>query len=319
MGNSSGSRVIAITGAAGYIGSRLLDHILEKQEVLKVIAIDNKPIIGIHPKLIAAQIDINASLDSLFLDNQVDTIIHLAFVIQQLRDRSASIKANIEGTYNLLSAVEKTGVKKLIYLSSSTVYGALPDNLDFLTENDTPRPSREFHYAWDKRKAEIALEKSQGLSNGIEISILRSSIVMGPNAQNSITDSLSNPFLIGIRGSNPQLQFTHESDLVEIIWQFIAESHTGIYNIAGPGSIAWSEVAKRSGTKMIWLSPRIAYGILTMLWKLRVQNKANSSGLDYIRWPWLVSTKKIEDQLKYRFMYTSADAFDAYVLGRGLH
>ena len=70
---------------------------------------------------------------------------------------------------------------------------------------------------------------------------------------------------------------------------------------------------------MIWLSPRIAYGILTMLWKLRVENKANSSGLDYIRWPWLVSTKKIEDQLKYRFMYTSADAFDAYVLGRGLH
>ncbi len=305
--------VVAVTGAAGYIGSRLLDFLLARPEVSKVIAIDSRLIPISHKKLIRAQIDINCSLESLLLAHQVDTLVHLAFIIRQQRNRVYSQQVNVGGTHNILRSAANTGVKKIIYFSSATVYGALPSNPEFLTENNVTRPPFNFHYAWDKREAEIALESYSSKFQKPVISILRGSIVMGPSAYNSITDALSKPFLVGIKGNNPQIQFTHDKDLVRIIWQFVSESHSGTFNIAGPGSLSWSQLAEISGKKIIWLSPRIAYWIVDALWKVKMQKESTSSGLDYIRWPWVVSTKKLETELKYKFLYTSAQAFKEYV------
>lgn len=306
-------KVVAVTGGAGYIGSRLVRYLAEQAEIERVVSLDHQAIAVGHPKVISLKQDILDPLERIFIEHRVDALVHLAFVMRQQRDREVSHHSNIDGTDNVLRAATAANVRKLVYLSSTTIYGALPDNLQPLTEESRARPSPNFHYAWDKREAERAFEEHQRNHPDSLVSVLRGSIVMGPNAANSITEALSKTFLIGVRGNDPDIQFTHDEDLVRLLWRFLSEGHPGTYNIAGPDTVRWSELGRTARKPILWLPAWLAYGLTNVAWHLHAQNDSTSAGLDYVRWPWVVSCQKLERDLGYQFKYTSAQALEAYL------
>lgn len=306
-------RVVAVTGAAGYIGAMLVRHLAEQPEVERIVAVDRQPLAFDHPKVIALQQDILEPLDQAFVEHRVEALVHLAFVIRQQRKRELSHYANIDGTDSVLRAAAAAQVRRLVYLSSATVYGALPDNPKPLTEASRARPSPNFHYAWDKREAERAFEGYAKDHPEAEVSVLRASIVMGTGAENPITQALSRPMLVGVRGDDPSMQFTHDEDLVALLWRFVSEAHAGVYNVAGPGIVRWSELGRMARKRIVWLPAWLAYGITDLSWALRIQSDAPSAGLDYVRWPWVVSTEKIERELGLEFKHTSEQALRAWL------
>jgi len=116
---------ILVTGGCGYVGTVLIKKLLKLN--YKVISIDTKWFGDYLPK--------NKNLTNLKLDikniNQnhlknVNTIIHLASIANDPMseiDKNLSWEVSCLGTFNLLNNATKSGVKKIIYASSSSVYG----------------------------------------------------------------------------------------------------------------------------------------------------------------------------------------------------
>ncbi len=304
-------RVVAVTGSSGYIGERLVERLLANDEVQRVIGIDIKPSPLEHPKLTFLQQDITEPLDTTFRRAGVGAVVHLAFVLRQLRSKEESLRINVAGASNVLWACEASGVRRIVMLSSSTVYGPHPDNAEELTEEAPVNPPRAFNYAVEKSTVETFFRRYLEQRDGLELSVLRSCVVMGPNANNFITQALDKPMLIAVGDADPPMQFVHEEDIVEVLWRFVSQPHSGIFNVAGPGTVRWSELVKMARKRLLRFSPLVAYGLTNLAWKLRLQNDAPGVGLDFVRWPWTVSTEKLRNELGYEFKYTSRQALES--------
>lgn len=133
---------VLLTGSAGFIGSHLLRHLLEKttHTVISVdclsYASDTDTISDLmdHPRhsFVLGNICDKKLMDRLVM--QCDGIIHLAaesHVDRSIDDSSPFIHTNILGTQILLDAAVKFKTKRFLYLSTDEVYGDLPNKGQF--------------------------------------------------------------------------------------------------------------------------------------------------------------------------------------------
>lgn len=310
----SAPRSIAVTGASGYIGTRLIRGLLETRDIVRVTGVDVRPSSIRHERYTHFQQDVTASLDDAFAG--VEAVVHLAFVLRQLRNRAEGRRINVGGAESVLRACSNAGVERIVLMSSATVYGPRPDNPPALTEDAPLHPPQGFAYAEDKTACEALLRTFADEHPEACVSILRGCVVMGPNAANFITAALDKPVLIGVRGDDPEMQFVHEDDLAEVLLRFTTEPHPGVYNVAGNGSVRWSEAVSLSGKRLVRLPGPLASGLAELAWRTRLQSDSPAAGLDFIRWPWTVSTEKLAAETGYALRYTSLEALGAY-LNRG--
>jgi UDP-N-acetylglucosamine/UDP-N-acetylgalactosamine 4-epimerase len=154
-----------ITGVAGFIGSALLERLLDLGQV--VVGVDN--FLTGHRKNLEEVLAINPDQKLQFqliegdlrdpevaqrACSDVDVILHqaaLGSVPRSIRDPISSHQHNVDGFLNVLAAARASGVKRLVYASSSSVYGdhaALPKVEDRIGKPLSP-------YAATKRTDEI--------------------------------------------------------------------------------------------------------------------------------------------------------------------
>ena len=138
---------ILITGGAGFIGSNLIDKLLEQNN--KIITIDNfdnyynpqikeKNILEIREnmkkldidekyfKLYRGDIRNKDNLRIIFIENKIDLVIHLAAmagVRSSIINPEYYYEVNVMGTINILNIIKEKEIKKLIFASSSSIYG----------------------------------------------------------------------------------------------------------------------------------------------------------------------------------------------------
>lgn len=170
---------ILVTGGAGFIGSHLVDRL--KAQGHEVAVIDNLSTgkkENLNPKADFHEIDICDfdKIKPLFQD--IDYVFHLAAIPRvpiSVEDPIGTSKANILGTVNVFKAASDSGVKRVVFASSSSVYGnqkELP-----LREDMTPGPISP--YALQKLVGEQLAELFTNLYN-IPIISLRYFNVFGP-------------------------------------------------------------------------------------------------------------------------------------------
>lgn len=140
---------ILVTGGAGYIGSHTIVELLNNDHA--VIVIDNlsnssreslnrvEKITGKSVEFYEADVCDETALEKIFSSHNIDAVIHFAglkAVGESVAMALHYYKNNLESTLNLLDAMKKHNVKKLVFSSSATVYGD-PQQLP-ITE-DAPR------------------------------------------------------------------------------------------------------------------------------------------------------------------------------------
>ena len=131
--------MILITGGAGFIGSTLADKLIKKGE--KIIVIDNlndyydvrlkfgnvqENIKNSNYKIYVGDVCDEKLADKIFRENQIKTVVHLAAragVRPSLEEPLEYVRSNIYGTVNILENMKKYNVEKLVFASSSSVYG----------------------------------------------------------------------------------------------------------------------------------------------------------------------------------------------------
>lgn len=309
------ARTVAVTGASGYLGALLVRRLLAEPGVERVAGVDIRPAAVRDERYAHFRQDVCDPLDEAFAG--ADAMAHLAFLMRQPRDRAEGRRVNVEGARNAAQAGAKAGVRRAALMSSATVYGAWPDNPPLLTEDAPARPNPGFAYAEDKAEAEAAFRAVAAERPGVCVSVLRACVVMGPNADNFVTDALAKPFLIAVRGADPPMQFIHEDDLVALLVRVLMEDHPGVFNAAGPGSVRWREAAALAGRRVVTLPAPLAIGLTDLAWRTRLQSDAPAAGLAFIRWPWMVSAERAATEVGHRFAYSSRDALLAYLGRRG--
>lgn len=308
--------VVAVTGAAGYVGRRLLAELDGREELRELIAIDVRPLPGTFRKVVFYQRDVAQPLDDLLHRHGVDTVVHLAFVLRPgygRREVEAIRRANVGGMESVLRACRAAGVSTIIYFSSHTVYGAHPDNPIPITEEAPVRPTEGFQYSLDKALCEGRLRAFMLENPDVTVGILRGCVVMGPMARNFVTQAFFKPILVGIRGYDPPLQFVHEEDVARLMTLFILEPRRGIYNVGGEGTIPYSRMARLARRRLVFLPAGIAYPLTQMAWALRLQRDSPAAGLDFIRYPIVVSTEKLKRETDFQFRYTSEEALMSFL------
>ncbi len=152
-----------ITGGAGFIGSNLAEEVLRRGHQVRVL--DNFST-GKRKNLeiVRQSLDVDGRLQVYEGDlchyhtvqdavQGVDFVLHqgaLPSVPRSMRDPLVSNEVNVTGTLNLLHAANKAGVKRLVYASSSSVYGNNP----ILPKVETMCPMPRSPYAVSKLSAE---------------------------------------------------------------------------------------------------------------------------------------------------------------------
>lgn len=126
------TKTILVTGAAGFIGSHICEYLLKYGA--KVVALDNLEsglqanvdLFSNHPNYTFVKGDIKKLEDCLTVVKGVDAISHqaaLGSVPRSIKMPLATHEANVTGFLNILEAAKANGVKRIVYASSSSVYG----------------------------------------------------------------------------------------------------------------------------------------------------------------------------------------------------
>jgi|688.fasta_scaffold210699_2 nucleoside-diphosphate-sugar epimerase len=132
---------ILITGGSGFLGSKIAKNFaMQRQNKIYIFDLKkNKDSKNIF--FIKGDINNEKKLHKLILRKKINILMHFAAslgVEETEKNPSKVIMTNIEGTLNILNNIKKTNIKKIIFASSSEVYG--DNRKKMMSENDLPMP-----------------------------------------------------------------------------------------------------------------------------------------------------------------------------------
>lgn len=309
------SKIVAVTGASGYIGARLLRE-LEEENLERLVAIDIKPPpMPVHNVAVYRQ-DVGRLFDGPLRQRRVTTLVHLAFVLNRGRNRREVREireTNLRTMHMVLDSCARAGVQHVIYLSSHTVYGARRDNAVPLTERAPLRPMPDFPSGYDKFLSDQILESFAERHPDIKVTLLRCCAVLGPSASADISRIFSCPRPIGVCGNNPPFQFLHEDDLARVLTAVIQQEIDGVFNLAGDGVAFYKEISEAVPQRLMCLPSLVAYPLIGSTWNLGLQRSRSTAELDLVRYPMLLSTSKLKQATGYQPNYTSLETLTSFV------
>jgi nucleoside-diphosphate-sugar epimerase len=238
-----------VTGGAGFIGSNLVDEILRRGHHVRVL--DNfstgreANVADFLPRVEMVRADVRDEEAVDAAVRGVDYVLHqaaLASVPRSIADPTANNQVNVQGTLNVLMAARRHGVKRVVYASSSSVYG---DSAELpKVESMTPNPKSP--YAVAKLAAEYYC-RVYGELHGVPSVSLRYFNVFGPRQDPLSQYSAVIPLFVKslLEGSSPTIHgdgeqsrdFTFISNVVNANLLACEAKITGarVYNIACGG------------------------------------------------------------------------------------
>ena len=146
-----------VTGGAGFIGSHLVDLLLEEGHQVTVLdnfstgRPDNLSHVVDQIQLIECDLATQGAWQKEF--EEVDWVFHLAAladIVPSIQQPQAYFQSNVNGTFNVLQASQKGGIKRFVYAASSSCYG-IPDQ--YPTPETAPI-CPQYPYALTKRLGE---------------------------------------------------------------------------------------------------------------------------------------------------------------------
>ena len=308
---------IAVTGSSGYLGRKFLEHLQRGHGAVETLGIDIRspgsatasPERFVHLDILSPE------LAGILRDFQPDTIVHAAFVLAPIRDRQRMRQINVDGCRNVLAAA--SGVGRMMLVSSATVYGAWPDNPVPMDETQPLRVSA-YQYAADKVEIENLAEQFAEQHPGVAVSYVRPAIIGGEGMDNFLYRFIfDQPLVVLLDGYDTPVQFVHEDDVAAAMLAILTADARGAFNIAPPNWCQASEIAAETRRRLVRLPFRLMKIIHGLGWAARLPgHESPAEFLEFARFPWVVAPRRLEQELAFRFRYTSRETLLATIRSR---
>jgi dTDP-glucose 4,6-dehydratase len=252
---------LLVTGGAGFIGSAFVRLTIAERPDAEVVVLDkltyagnleNLAVVAEHPRyrFVKAGIEDQETVEEL-LSGGVDAVVHFAaesHVDRSILSPKPAVETNFMGTFALLEAARRTGLKRFVHVSTDEVYG----DLDAPLEADEEFPLRASSpYSASKAGSDL-LALSYFRTFGLNVSVTRASNNYGPYhfpeklIPLMITNAIEDKPL-PVYGDGQQVRdWLYVEDHCRGIWAVLEKGRAGeIYNIGGNCSLPNLEVVRR--------------------------------------------------------------------------
>ena len=311
---SKGGQRVLVTGIGTFWGGRTAQVIEQDPSVEVIVGLDTRaPAVPLERTEVVRADSSYSILSRLVRATEVDTILHTHLEVDSTTTRPRALhETNVIGTMNLLAAAGAPGssVRKVVVKSSTLVYGSSNRDPYFFSE-DAHRtgPART--------RVERSLLEVEGYiadfaddHPDVVVSRLRFSNVLGPDLDTPLSKALRLPVAPEIFGFDPRLQFTHQDDVLGALCFIARHDVPGIFNVAGDGTLPWSDVCRIVGRRRVPITPvgtGVAAGALRRLGIVDMPLEM----LSLLRHGRGVDNTRFKDA-GYRYRYTSAGTVEDF-------
>jgi UDP-glucose 4-epimerase len=303
-------RVVAVTGAFGFLGRKLLERLEADPAVDRVVAIDVRSGLSLlddtddhhaavflrHPKLSAHPLDLTTpgadrELASILRAEQAGTVFHLAMLSSPTHHSEMAHELETIGTHYVLNAVGDAGVQRLRSLSSAMCYGARPDNPAFLNEGHAlrPPPARALR---DKADADADARRFAAEHPEVSVCVARLGAMLPTSKDHFWTRLMSRRVVPAVLGYDPLLQFMHPDDAVAALLALWRADARGPVNVVGRGQLPLSHILTRLERLPLYLPAGLGQSLVAALWQAQLVEMPHRY-VQFLRWPWLVDDARL--------------------------
>ena len=254
------AKKIIVTGGAGFIGSHLVDKLLDIGH--KVVVLDNfstgrkENLNHVNGKIKLVECDLDIKGDWIKEFKNTDWVFHLASladIVPSIQNPEGYFRSNVDATFYVLEAARHANIKRFIYSASSSCYG-IPGKYPTPEESDI-KP--QYPYALAKRMGEELVEHWAQLYNLPAIS-LRFFNVYGTRSRTSgtygavfgvfLAQKLANkPYTI-VGDGNQTRDFTYVTDIVSaLIATAESDKVNKIYNVGSDTTVSVNKIVELLG------------------------------------------------------------------------
>ncbi len=320
-------RVIAVTGAASFLGSRLVGLLESDDRVAEIVAIDVRTTPRAGPKTRSFEVDLTlpaaeTQVAEILATERADTVAHLAFLSSPTYATAWAHELESVGTMRVTVAAREARVRKFVLWSHTWLYGARPSNPNFLSEDHPLRaPAGEPFFA-DKIEAEEQVRKLEnpgpGGDGAARVTILRGATILGPTVRNAFTQYLSRKLVPTMMGFDPLVQFLHEADAVAALHLAVMDDAAGTFNIVSEGVLPLSTAIRLVGRTALPIPPPMAGTIVGLGWVSQLV-EAPPTFLKYLRFLCVADGRKAAQALGFRPARSCRDALLDFASAHGKH
>jgi UDP-glucose 4-epimerase len=310
-------RVVALTGAASFLGRNLVGVLEEDARTERIVAIDVKAPDTSGPKTRMYPVDLTAAASEervaeILAAEGVDTFLHLAFLSSPTHASAWAHELESVGTMHVLNAVRQHSLRKFVLWSQTILYGAHPTNPNFLSERHPLRADADEPFFADKIAAEREVAAFAAKAKGTVVTILRTAPIVGPTVHNYITRYLAERAIITLLGFDPLWQFVHEVDAIAAFKLAIDRDLPGVFNVVGEGVLPLSTVIKLAGRIALPVFHPVAESMIAAAWAVQAAY-APPGFLRYLRYLCVADGEKAARVMGFRPAYTTREALLDYI------
>jgi nucleoside-diphosphate-sugar epimerase len=275
--------VVAVTGAAGGVGSALTVRLAASPKVKKVIAIDSRrgDIAGVTWRVADVR---DPALGRRLAG--VDVVVHADLDLAPDSDARQRRAFNVRGAQTVLTAAAAGRVGRVVLLTSAMVYGARADNPVPLPEDAPLAAEADSSVAGDLLEIEQLARRSPRANPGMAVTVVRPAALVGDGVDTLVTRHFEAPRLLTVKGCAPRWQFCHVDDLTSALEFAIGTGLDGQFTVGCDGWLEQDEVEQISGLKSIELPARLTFGTAQRLHRVGV-TPAPAMDLRYVVYPWV--------------------------------
>jgi UDP-glucose 4-epimerase len=309
---------VFVTGAAGYLGKQLVEALAgERSHFETVVAADvrDTPRQERRAGVEYLTLDVRSKeLAEILSQFYIDVVVHLATIVTpgKKSDREFEYSVDVLGTQNVLEACVTAHVKKIVITSSGAAYGYHADNQAWLEEDHALRGNPEFAYSDHKRLVEEMLAHYREEHPNLKQLVFRPGTVLGETADNQITALFRKPVIIGLMGAASPFVFIWDKDVVACIMQGIKEDVTGVYNLAGDGTLTMREIASLLGKPYVPLPVSLMKFSLWFLKKLGL-TRYGPEQVGFLRYRPVLSNRRLKEVFGYTPQKSTREVFEFYL------
>lgn len=306
-------RRVMVTGGAGFLGSRVTGLLSDHPGVDVVLSGDLRECEV--PGVVSVDLDVTdpRGLPELLRRHRIDTVVHLAAIVNPGRDVQGEFRVDVQGSSNVLAACVEAGVRRLVVSSSGAAYGYHADNPDWIDETDPLRGNDEFPYSRHKRMVEEMLAAARTTHPALEQVIFRIGTILGPAVRNQITALWDANRILRIAGSDSPFVFVWVDDVAAaMVRAALGEGPAGIYNVAGDGALTVPQIARRLHKPLLTIPAPLLAIALAIGSALRLTDHGPEK-IRFLRYRPVLRNDRLKEEFGYTPRLTSAEAFEEYL------
>jgi UDP-glucose 4-epimerase len=318
-------KVVLVTGACRFLGGYLTARLAQNPLINHVIAVDaiapSKDLLRRMGRAEFVRADIrNPFIAKVIRNGDVDTVVHAAAASYAPRSggRAALKELNVMGAIQLFAACQKaSSVRRVILKSTSEVYGSSSRDPVMFTEDSSARRPPGEGFTRDSIDIEGYARGLGRRRPDIAVTILRLANLIGPAMDTALSRYLAAPVVPTVIGHDARLQLLHEQDALGALERATMAGKAGTFNIGAPGIIMMSQAIRRAGRIPLPV-PRSALWAVDSLRRATRYTEMDREQLDYLSYGRVMDTQRMRTELGFNPKWSTAEAFDDYVRGRGL-